>query len=72
MMLASRGKLPNAGGDTKAHMIAYLHDEFAVGLIKTTSRAKVEAVLSECFRLGDGPDRPGNRHLHGNHYLRHC
>jgi hypothetical protein len=71
MMLASRGKLPNAGGDTKAHMIAYLQDEFRVGLNKATSRAKVEAVLSDCLQLGNVPDQQGNHHLHGDHHLGH-
>jgi hypothetical protein len=69
MVLASRGRLPNAGGDTKANMITYLQAEFAVVLSKKTLRTEVEAVLCQRLQLGDVLDTQGSHHHH--HYLHH-
>jgi hypothetical protein len=72
MVLASRGSVPNAGGDTKANMITYLQVQFGVELHKRTLRKEVEAVLCQRLQLGDVYvlNLPGNHYLH--HHLHHA
>jgi hypothetical protein len=69
MMLASRGKLPNAGGDTKANMITYLRDEFGIVLNKQALRTEVDAMLCQCFQLGDALDQKSKYIQHFHQYL---
>jgi hypothetical protein len=60
MVLASQGKMPNAGGDTKANMIKYLLCEFGVVLNRRTLRKEVGVVLHERLQMGDGLHSRGN------------